>query len=335
VNGGGLLLAGAALVFLAAPSRVTAAPRILYPPDAAVVSGEGAVTVIAEDDAPGARAHMEVRIDGRANAPPAVLARRSDGRAVLHSRVPLRPGLNTLEIALGASGPPPRTVTLRVFFFSPLLSGQEAPPQFRRQPFHRLASAGACEGCHELEPRPGDAGPPSPEQSTCHSCHRSLTARKEVHGPAAAWVCTRCHDPSSPDAPHATPVPVMPLCFSCHVEQKDRFYGERFQHGPTATGHCTICHSPHGTDEPFFLKKAAFDLCITCHSEKASGRHVISWGPSGQGHPTRGRPDPLRPGRELSCASCHNPHAAPGPRLWNFGATIWLELCRNCHRSLM
>lgn len=335
MKSGRLLLALVAAVAVAAPSPPLAAPRVLYPPDATVVSGEGTVAVIAEEDAPATQPHMEVRIEGRANGPPAVVARRSDGTAVLHSRVTLRPGLNTLQIALGVAGQPPRAATRRVFFFSPLLSGLEPPSDFRRQPFHRLVRDGPCQGCHELQPRPSDAGPSSPEQSTCHSCHRRLTATKEVHGPAAAWVCTRCHDPSIPDGPHATPVPVMPLCFSCHVEQKERFYGERFQHGPTATGHCTICHSPHGTDEPFFLKKAAFDVCITCHSEKASGRHVISWGPTGQGHPTRGRPDPIRPGRELSCASCHNPHAAPGPRLWNFGATIWLELCRACHRSLM
>jgi predicted CXXCH cytochrome family protein len=127
----------------------------------------------------------------------------------------------------------------------------------------------------------------------------------------------------------------MPLCFSCHEEQKERFYGERFQHGPTATGMCVLCHSPHGSEHALLLRKAAFDLCTACHAEQGSGRHVIAWGPGGQSHPTRGRPDPVKLGQELSCASCHNPHAAPAPKLWNFKATLWLDLCRNCHRALL
>jgi predicted CXXCH cytochrome family protein len=126
----------------------------------------------------------------------------------------------------------------------------------------------------------------------------------------------------------------MPPCFGCHQEQKDRFYGNPYQHGPTATGFCTICHNPHGTDNEFFVKKATWNLCTTCHYEKGSGRHVVSWGPSGQTHPTRQRPDPSRAGKELSCASCHNPHAAPGAKLWNFGAVRWMDLCRNCHAGI-
>lgn len=34
-------------------------------------------------------------------------------------------------------------------------------------------------------------------------------------------------------------------------------------------------------------------------------------------------------------ASCHNPHAAPGAKLWNFGVTRRGALCTVCHRSLV
>ncbi len=204
-----------------------------------------------------------------------------------------------------------------------------------RQKKDWASAEAACRNCHSLEAAPEDVGPPTPDQSTCYPCHAGLTKVKEVHGPAALWACTKCHDPASAPQRYATPEPVMPLCFGCHQEQKDRFYGSPYQHGPTATGFCTLCHNPHGSEHGLFLKKAAWDLCTTCHFEKGSGRHVVAWGPGGQTHPTRGRPDPVRANRELSCASCHNPHAAPGPKLWNFGATSWVDLCRNCHRRII
>lgn len=312
-----------------------AAPRLVihYPPDDLVVSGAGLLRVIAEVSDPGPHT-LEIRLDGVPTATP-VAMHRPGGGAVMHAPVQLAPGLATLEVTLREAGRPAESITRRIFLLSVVAKAGTPPPRFRWNPFHQDAREKACAGCHEMTSQPGDAGPPAPDQSTCFPCHARVTAVKEVHGPAALWACTRCHDARRTPGRYATPDPVLPLCFSCHAEQKERFYGSRYQHGPTATGLCTICHSPHGTEEQFFLKKTAWELCTTCHAEKASGRHVISWGPQGQGHPTRGRPDPNRPDRELSCASCHNPHAAPGPKLWNFQATDWLELCRNCHARLM
>jgi predicted CXXCH cytochrome family protein len=154
-----------------------------------------------------------------------------------------------------------------------------------------------------------------------------------VHGPAALWNCLKCHDAQSVPARYATPVPVRDLCFGCHTDLKDYFFSTPYQHGPTATGMCTICHNPHGTNNEFWLKKEPWDLCTTCHAEKASGRHVIAWGPSGQTHPTRGRPDPMKPEREFSCRSCHNPHASNMPKLWNYNVKSYFELCQVCHNK--
>lgn len=328
-----------ALVFLVvagprAPAlAATAAPPLVhYPPDRLVVTGAGRLHVVAEH--PGrATARMEVHLNGTsAEAGPAPASGR--GRPLLHAVATLSPGLNGLEIRFVVDGRVADSVQRSVFFLSPLARDREPPAGFSRQAFHRSDGNGACDGCHQLTPVASDMAPGAPGASTCFSCHAALTRGREVHGPAAQWACTRCHDPGAMPR-YATPDPVLPLCFSCHAEQKDRLDTSPFQHGPTATGQCTICHNPHATDVTFLLKKAPWDLCTTCHAEKGTGRHVITWGPTGQGHPTRGRPDPTRPGQELSCASCHNPHAAPAPRLWNFRATVWLDLCRNCHRTIV
>lgn len=316
------------------PRGAAASLQVHYPPENLVISGGGVLHVIAEPEGSVAADGLDVRLNGE-SAGSGVARPREDGGTVYHAAVQLSFGINAVEVLLRAGGQVVAKAERKVFFLSALGKQTHSPADFSRRPFHLAGREAACVGCHQLAPRPEDAGPPTPEQSTCHSCHAGLTKSKEVHGPTAFWACTRCHDPTSARARYATPEPVMTLCFSCHTELKERFYGRPYQHGPTATGQCTICHNPHGSQERFFLKKAAWNLCTTCHFEKAGPRHVIAWGPRGQGHPTRGRPDPTRPKHELSCASCHNPHAAFAPRLWKFGAERRLDLCRNCHRRIV
>ncbi len=50
-----------------------------------------------------------------------------------------------------------------------------------------------------------------------------------------------------------------------------------------------------------FLAQETYMECVTCHVDKASGIHVIAaFVFSNKGHPTKGFPDPARPGRKLS-----------------------------------
>lgn len=321
------------LLGLAAAGAAAADPagvRVRMPVADSIVSGSGRVHVIVELDGEAAPSAVRARLKG-ADLGPGTYRARAGGGGVSHWSVQLTPGPNVLEVEFAPAGRPATREARAVYFFDPVHAASEPPKTFKRAPFHQAGAEAVCRECHRTQSVPDDVAPAAPDQSTCFTCHAGLTKVKEVHGPAALWACTKCHDATSTPGRYATPEPVMPLCFSCHQEQKDRFYGSPYQHGPTATGFCTLCHNPHGSEHGLFLKKAAWNLCTTCHFEKGSGRHVVSWGPSGQTHPTRGRPDPSRPNRELSCASCHNPHAAAGPKLWNFGATIWLDLCRNCH----
>lgn len=328
------LLARALLVaLLTVPSPAGAEGRdftVHAPAPDSIVAGGGLFHVIVEVDRGVTSSALRARLNG-ADLGPASYQALAAGGGMLHWSARLAAGQNVVEIEFGPPGRPATRETRAVYYFAPIHAASDPPKEFTRAPFHQAGGAATCGECHRMQSVPEDAAPVSPERSTCFSCHAGLMKLKEVHGPAALWACTRCHDPTASPQRYATPEPVMPLCFGCHQEQKERFYGNPYQHGPTATGFCTICHNPHGSDHGFFLKKAAWDLCTTCHFEKAGPRHVVSWGPRGQGHPTRGRPDPTRPNRELSCASCHNPHAAPAPKLWNFGATRWLDLCRNCH----
>jgi len=300
--------------------------QILYPEDRSLYGGGGAIHVVVEIHRhPGT---LRVRVNGKVLEDPAVKD------AFYHYAATLEFGLNRLDVELFQDSRLIGQEMRELFFFSPIAKIAEVPRGFILTPFHlRDSTPNKCARCHVLEPRPTDAAPPSPGASSCHICHRGLTQFKQVHGPAALWNCLRCHDPDSSPARYATAVPVRNLCYGCHTDQRDYFFSSPYQHGPTATGMCTICHNPHASDNEFWLKKEPWDLCTTCHAEKASGRHVIAWGPSGQTHPTRGRPDPKKPEREFSCRSCHNPHASNMPKLWNYNVSSYFDLCQVCHNK--
>ncbi|MFQ5872245.1 MAG: cytochrome c3 family protein [Dehalococcoidia bacterium] len=299
-----------------------------HPPDKAIVRGGGRLHAILElqgEDPSSLTMHLnDVPI------PPAKPPVRTPKGTFAHYYVQLESGPNTLE-AIWRGG----RETREAFFVIPWGKGRRAPAGFTPLVFHQAGKfENNCGSCHDLQPKLQDAAPPAPEQSTCYVCHAQITAFKQVHGPASRWACTFCHDPDSAPARYATPQPnVSELCFRCHNTLKEYFYKGPYQHGPTATGRCTICHNPHATDNPFWLKRPPWYLCTSCHTEKASGRHVIAWGPSGNTHPTRGKPDPMRPHMELACNSCHNPHAAPSPKLWQFRVTGRFQLCQTCHQK--
>ncbi|MFQ5849881.1 MAG: cytochrome c3 family protein [Candidatus Binatia bacterium] len=308
-------------------AQVSSSPAftLLYPPDRALFGGAGLTHLIIELNQ---AANLSVTLNGK----PLADAKVRD--KIYHYSLHLKFGLNRVEVEVVVGGELVGQEGREIFFFSPIAKEKEIPKGFASMPFHQAGKmVEKCAACHILEPQEVDLSPPNPKDSSCHICHRQLTQFKQVHGPAALWNCLACHAPNSSPARYSTPHPVRDLCYRCHQTQKKSFFSSRYQHGPTATGMCTICHNPHGSEHVYWLKKAPWDLCTTCHVEKASGRHVIAWGPTGDTHPTRGRPDPMRPERELACPSCHNPHASNSPKLWKFGATTYYQLCWTCHRK--
>ncbi len=201
---------------------------------------------------------------------------------------------------------------------------------------------GRCASCHSVEPTEADKKPVSiatitdkkgsKPKSTCYSCHKSIMAYSYEHGPASVWACLSCHEQDSSPR-YAVAKPDAEICYTCHVEQKAEWLSKKHIHGPVNVGMCSICHNPHASDHPFHLYKDTWNLCVTCHVENGTGMHVLADVYSTEGHPTRGKPDPVRIGKELSCASCHNPHASDFHNLWTFGVDSLYDLCQKCHNK--
>jgi predicted CXXCH cytochrome family protein len=122
---------------------------------------------------------------------------------------------------------------------------------------------------------------------------------------------------------------VQKVCATCHGSMATG----PFTHGPVAAGYCTLCHDPHGSNYSAWTRKESWNLCTTCHAEKKEDKHLIRGRGSNVFHPTRKRPDPLRPGKALACESCHSPHSAYTQELLVLEAKGTFDLCRLCHRQ--
>lgn len=248
--------------------------------------------------------------------------------------IPLRldPGLNKIKLTALLNGEIVRTKNVSVFFRSDLSDlYKTAPEGFTPIPFHVRNKEKECMPCHRVEVTDIDVKPVVPSDSSCYSCHKAITSNGFAHGPSARWVCLACHDPKSSPQKYAVKKPLSSVCFECHKDNKSLWDPRPFKHKPFATGRCTICHNPHSGMTNELLRKKSWDLCVSCHTNRATGGHVGA-GFSGSVHPTKGKPDPAQPGRELSCASCHEPHAASEKRLFAYNAARTSRLCKVCHK---
>jgi predicted CXXCH cytochrome family protein len=259
----------------------------------------------------------------------------------------LKPGINIIELAAYKDGNVAALLKRHAYLRSDLIAEYRGiPVEFKRDYFH-MEYRQECLKCHVLEPSIYDIKPISPAvfsankfdsltvlaaTSTCYSCHKSMMSKAYAHGPASVWSCLSCHE-SDTIPEYSVRKPDTEMCYNCHVEQKNLWLSKKYTHGPVTIGKCTICHSPHASNNEFNLFKNAWDLCINCHAEKADGAHVIGDTTFKEGHPTRGRPDPLRVGKELTCASCHNPHASNSLHLWAFDVSDLFQLCSECHKK--
>ncbi|MBI5663576.1 MAG: hypothetical protein HZC49_00595 [Nitrospirae bacterium] len=259
--------------------------------------------------------------------------------------VPLTVGVNRINITAEKEKSVAGNISLNVFRRSDLESlYKNPPPGFQKDYFH-MKNREQCVACHVLKPAAADKKPVSVSafpaeklrrgdmpaaDSTCYSCHKSLVSYPFTHGPSAVWSCLSCHDPAASPT-YAVRKPDTKVCFGCHIEQKEKWERRKYFHGPFTIGNCTICHSPHASDNPSNLHKPIWDLCNNCHMDKGSGRHIVAAVGGSYFHPTSGKRDPLRKDKELSCVSCHDPHASDSPRLWRLNVGSGFELCRKCH----
>jgi len=255
------------------------------------------------------------------------------------------PGINNIDVTALSNGKEIDRISISAFRRSELIGKyMKVPAGYLNDNFHTDKHP-ECAMCHKMDPgefdrmavnpstfaaRTAENAQSADKASTCYSCHKQITASPYVHGPAAVWSCLSCHDENS-EVRYAVPKPDTEMCFKCHTDKKEEWAKKKYIHGPVTIGKCAVCHSPHSSNNPFNLFKPTWQLCTNCHFEKGSGKHVLGDSFSTKGHPTHNKKDPLRAGKELSCASCHNPHASNYPNLWALEAQGIFDLCRKCH----
>jgi DmsE family decaheme c-type cytochrome len=221
----------------------------------------------------------------------------------------------------------------------------------------------SCTACHDYS-EDGDKAEVKQViegRELCFTCHtdkqEDLTTKSSRHPPAEES-CTACHDPHSSDSERMLKADVPDLCLTCHTDKQEDFDTKKFIHPPVREIGCTLCHNPHATDDKPILKDKVNLICLSCHGLKPEGQSKpngskaiysspklppgypdkakkVILGTAGVGHPFLGHPvggvpDPSREGVELSCKSCHNPHAGNYVQMFQ-NDLRGQALCLKCH----
>lgn len=213
------------------------------------------------------------------------------------------------------------------------------PKQYTQNYFHKEINEKVCASCHDMSVNEvKGVAFEDITKSNCYQCHSSLTGKKHSHAPAVNWLCTSCHNgevgkfnkTDGNKTKYSVPDPIGDICFSCHKKNKEKWNDKRFHHEPADSGRCNKCHNSHSEENEFYLRKDAWDLCTGCHKDKIAGMHVVkTFGR--KAHPTHNVKDPSRPGKDLSCISCHNPHASNAAFLLQSESAM--GLCSRCHKK--
>lgn len=193
---------------------------------------------------------------------------------------------------------------------------------------HSPVRDGLCTSCHAPHVSSADKLLLSPAPDLCYGCHdgKRYTGKKTVHAPVGQGMCTSCHSPHQSDTAKLLVARTPDLCFNCHDKE---MFSQATQHPPVAQGACMACHSPHTTKRKYLMPKSVNKTCLKCHPNISKQPHAVNVGR--RGHPLS-RNKRLPDGKRLilNCASCHNPHSSPWPRLFKQPREA---LCSSCHVS--
>jgi predicted CXXCH cytochrome family protein len=192
-----------------------------------------------------------------------------------------------------------------------------------------------CLACHQQFVKPWRIGFPATKiQDICLACHagkKAWLSSEFVHGPLNFGGCTLCHDPHGDNYRYQLWADgSTALCVACHSDMENLLGTEKplpFVHGVIKGPGCVTCHEPHATDYPYMLRKPINELCVGCHTGLAG----ITRGHPVSGHPVSGPKERRRPGRKLTCVSCHNPHGSNFKNLL-IGDQRGGHVCIICHR---
>jgi predicted CXXCH cytochrome family protein len=218
-------------------------------------------------------------------------------------------------------------------FFNPKGDPALVPPEYGATVMHVPEREKLCVSCHNMGPAKEQAAQATEKTNPCYACHKRMLNVTYVHGPAGTFSCAYCHGAQGV-AKHAPPKRDAALCFDCHTDMADKLKKRKYQHGPILAGMCEICHDPHGSPYPALLRAPINDLCESCHEQIRKGPHIVRT-TTGEGHPLEGKTDPSKQGsgRQMSCISCHNPHAGDVRYFFQNNAEDRMLLCQMCHNK--
>jgi predicted CXXCH cytochrome family protein len=218
--------------------------------------------------------------------------------------------------------------------------------KFKEKAVHAPVASGMCTGCHDAHQSNFPKILLKDIPDLCYNCHEEAKFKDGKSGHTLIGMCTGCHAPHSSNSGKLLLTDQPDLCYTCHDKSK---FSKKYVHSIIPVGGCTSCHTPHTGPFPSLLtKKSINESCITCHLNKSDGRHVVSvpgkkihpvsrvkdpsvpWTKIVKG-PRTGKdyevPDPEKPGKEMSCISCHNPHSSDYKKLFPVA-----NLCGKCHK---
>jgi len=284
-----------ALALCIPASAASPTPRIIFPPDMALLDGGGEHELLGWNGGGTAPQVRVVGPDGSREYP--------GGNGAFTVPIILSPGASTIEFAGGS---------VRVY----LLGAQEKPPA-AYAPADPHAVDNACGDCHTITAKAAPLQEPAP--GLCARCHDDMLKDKTgkahavQHPPAEEGDCLACH------AFHQRSIKRLPaeakraLCFGCH----DDFTagGKKRLHAPVAAGECTGCHGAHGGAVKALLPATGTKLCVLCHADPSRKKDGGDW-------------EVAHPALDDGCPSCHLPHASDNAGLLKRPQT---QICGDCH----
>jgi predicted CXXCH cytochrome family protein len=239
-------------------------------------------------------------------------------------------------------------------------------PKLLQKYVHMPFGEKMCDTCHAA-PKDGKVVLTQADaRSVCITCHEDQAKQIEsakVKHPGAQSDCTECHLPHAGRYPRFLRPDPVTVCEGCHDNRVQEHKKMAVLHAPAFQQGCSLCHTPHGGDRPHLMRAPTNQLCLACHDSKAEGLKVagstdvtildsgivlsqefmnsvprVDLNPKGLGHPMQNHPTSgvgkniLYKG-EITCASCHTPHAG-AKGLFVTGTAAGVPLCSRCHENL-
>ncbi len=291
------------MAFFPGPAGSATGPMIVYPPDRALLTGDGSLDLLGF--LPGGSAGS-VTIAGKSGS-------RSQpvGAGAFTVKVKLDPGENSLVLQ-------DRKVTVFLAEGAPVT----IPPGYSPPDTHAIENG--CEECHSFSGTEAKLLEKPP--ALCARCHDDVLKPKSgkvfavPHPPAQEGDCFACHPFHQLAIKRLPAAAKRELCFGCHDPFPEEEDGKKLVlHKPVETGECASCHKVHGSDTKKLLPAQGKALCVKCHPDPSRAPDGAEW-------------PATHPALDEGCPSCHLPHVAPAAGLLKKPQA---SLCADCHDAFV